>query len=52
MSACCIFVAFVIFILFSPLNNPMLNTQRVAFGDIGGYEVDVLCNLMDKTSIR
>lgn len=40
MSVCCILVAFVIFILFSSSNNPVPNTEHVAFGGIGRDEVD------------
>lgn len=55
MSACCIFVAFVIFILFSSrtiLFEKKPNTQHVASGGIGGYEVDILWSLLDEISIR
>lgn len=52
MSACCVSIAFVISILFYSLNNPVPNTHHAAFAGIGEYEVDILCKLLDKTSIR
>lgn len=51
MSVLWMFVAFVIF-SFLPLNNPGPNAQHVAFCGVGGYEVNLLCNLIDKISIR